>query len=57
MDGAERGTPRATIGGRTVTLVSSTRYSVNHQRLNEALDPEVRSEIVTENESEYVRVS
>ena len=48
---------KATVGGRTVTLVSSTRYSVNHRRLNEALDPDVRAEIVTENESEYVRVS
>ncbi len=48
---------KATVGGRTVTLVSSTRYSVNHRRLNEALDPEVRAEIVTESESEYVRVS
>ena len=52
-----QGDAKATIGGRTVTLVSSTRYSVNHRRLNEALDPEVRAEIVTEGESEYVRVS
>ena len=52
-----QGDSKATMGGRTVTLVSSTRYSVNHRRLNEALDPEVRAEIVTENESEYVRVS
>ena len=52
-----QGDAKATIGGRTVTLVSSTRYSVNHRRLNEALDPEVRAEIVTESESEYVRVS
>ena len=52
-----QGGAKATIGGRTVTLVSSTRYSVNHRRLNEALDPEVRAEIVTEGESEYVRVS
>ena len=48
---------KATVGGRTVTLVSSTRYSVNHRRLNEALDPKVRAEIVTESESEYVRVT
>ena len=48
---------KATVGDRTVTLVSSTRYSVNHRRLNEALDPETRAEIVTESESEYVRVS
>ena len=52
-----QGDAKATIGGRTVTLVSSIRYSVNHRRLNEALDPEVRAEIVTEGESEYVRVS
>ena len=52
-----KGDAKATIGGRTVTLVSSTRYSVNHRRLNEALDPEVRAEIVTEGESEYVRVT
>ncbi len=52
-----QGDSKATVGGRTVTLVSSTRYSVNHRRLNEALDPEVRAEIVTENESEYVRVN
>ena len=52
-----QGDSKATVGGRTVTLVSSTRYSVNHRRLNEALDPEVRAEIVAENESEYVRVS
>ena len=52
-----QGDTKATVGGRTVTLVSSTRYSVNHRRLNEALAPEVRAAIVTENESEYVRVS
>ena len=52
-----QGDSKATVGGRTVTLVSSTRYSVNHRKLNEALDPEVRAEIVTESESEYVRVT
>ena len=52
-----QGDSKATLGDRTVTLVNSTRYSVNYRRLNEALDPEVRAEIVTENESEYVRVS
>ncbi len=52
-----QGDSKATVGGRTVTLVNSTRYSVNHRRLNEALDPETRTEIVTESESEYVRVS
>ena len=52
-----QGDTKATVGGRTVTLVSSTRYSVNHRKLNEALDPEIRAGIVTESESEYVRVT
>ena len=52
-----QGDSKATVGGRTVTLVSSTRYSVNHRRLNELLDPDVRADVVTESESEYVRVS
>ncbi|MDE2861744.1 MAG: hypothetical protein OXL35_09765 [Chloroflexota bacterium] len=52
-----QGDTKATVNGRTVSLVQSTRYSVNHKRLNEALDPETRAEIVTESESEYVRVS
>ena len=33
------------------------RYSVDYRRLNNLLDPETRSEIVTENVSEYLRVS
>ena len=45
------------IGGRTVSLVSTTRYSVNHPRLNELLDTETREGIVTESESESVRVN
>ncbi len=52
-----RGDTKATVNGRKVSLVTTTRYSVNHRRLNEALDPETRAEIVTESESEYVRVS
>ena len=52
-----QGDSKATVGGRTVTLINSTRYSVNYRRLNELLDPNVRAEVVTENESEYVRVS
>ena len=52
-----RGDTKATVNGRTVSLVQSKRYSVDYRRLNEALDPEVRAEIVTESESEYVRVS
>ena len=52
-----QGDSRAKVGGRTVTLVGSTRYSVNHKKLNELLAPEVRADVVTESESEYVRVS
>ena len=52
-----QGDAKATVNGRTVSLVQSKRYSVDYRRLNEALDPEVRAEIVTEGESEYVRVS
>ena len=52
---------KTTIEGRakerTVSLVHSRRYSVDYRKLNEALDPETRREIVTEQESEYVRVS
>ena len=35
----------------------SRRYSVDYRRLNNLLDPDVRAEIVTESESEYLRVS
>ena len=52
-----QGDVKATIDGRTVSLVKSKRYAVNYRRLNEALDPETRAEIVTEGESEYVRVT
>ena len=52
-----QGDAKATVGGRTVSLISSTRYSVNYRRLNELLDPDVRAGVVTEGESEYVRVS
>ena len=45
------------IGGRTVSLVSTTRYSVNYRKLNSLLDPETRAGIVTESESESVRVN
>ena len=48
---------KATIDGRTVRLVKSKRYSVNYRKLNETLDPETRAGIVTEHESEYVRVT
>ena len=52
-----QGDTKATIGSRKVSLVTSKRYSVNYRKLNELLDPEVRAEVVTEGESEYVRVS
>ena len=52
-----QGDSKATVGGRTVTLVASTRYSVNYRKLNALLDPEARADLVTESESEYVRVS
>ncbi len=48
---------KAVVNGRKVSLVTSKRYNVNYRRLNSLLDPEVRAEIVTESESEYVRVS
>ena len=52
-----QGDSKATVGGRTVSLVRSTRYSVDYRKLNELLEPDVRAEVVTEGESEYVRVS
>ncbi len=52
-----RGDGKATVGGRTVSLVRSRRYSVDYRRLNAVLDPETRSEIVTENVSQHVRVA
>ena len=52
-----QGDAKAAIGGHKISLVTSKRYSVNHRRLNELLDPEVRADVVTESESEYVRVS
>ena len=38
-------------------MVTSRRYSVDYKRLNNLLDPDVRAEVVTENVSEYLRVS
>ena len=52
-----KGDTKATVNGRTVSLVRTTRYSTNYKRLNEVLDAETRAEIVTENQSEYVRVT
>ena len=45
------------IRGRTVSLVRTTRFSVNHRRLTALLDPETRAEIITETASEHVRVT
>ena len=56
-----KGESKARLDGsaktRTVGMVASRRYAVDHQRLNALLDPEQRAEIVTEQVSEYVRVS
>ncbi len=52
-----KGDAKTTIAGRTVSLVQSRRYAINYPKLNSLLDPEVRAEIVTERESEYVRVN
>ena len=56
-----KGEPKARLEGsaktRTVGMVTSRRYAVDHKRLNALLDPDQRAEIVTEQVSEYVRVS
>ena len=66
LDALERwlqtqGVPKSQLDGRdkprTVGMVSSKRYKVDHKRLNALLDPEQRAEIVTETHSEYLRVS
>ena len=54
---SQKGDTKVSVAGRTVSLVQSRRYTVNYRRLNGLLDPETRSEIVTERESEYVRVT
>ncbi len=53
----QRGETKQALGGHTVSLVQSHRYAVDYRKLNAALAPEVRAEIVTEQESEYVRVT
>ena len=57
----QQGVDKAKLQGRektrSVGMVTSRRYSVDYRRLNNLLDPETRSEIVTENVSEYLRVS
>ncbi len=56
-----QGVPKSQLDGRdkprTVGMVSTKRYKVDHKRLNALLDPEQRTEIVTESHSEYLRVS
>ena len=57
----QQGMDKAKLEGRektrSVGMVQSRRYSVDFKRLNNLLDPETRAEIVTENVSEYLRVS
>ena len=57
----QRGEDKAKLEGRkktrTVGMVNSTKYNVNHKKLNALLDPEARAEIVTKNVSRYLRVS
>ena len=57
----QQGVDKAKLQGRAKTrsvgMVKSRRYSVDYRRLNNLLDPETRSEIVTENVSEYLWVS
>ena len=52
-----KGSAKAEVKGHTVSLVRSTRYAVDHKRLNALLDPEARAEIVTELTSESVRIT
>ncbi len=58
---ATQGATKAQLDGRdkprTVGMVSTKRYKVDHKQLNALLDPEQRAEIVTESRSEYLRVS
>ena len=53
----QRGETKQALAGHTVSLVQSRRYAVDYRRLNAALPPEARAEIVTEQETEYVRVT
>ncbi len=45
------------LEGHKVSLVRTTRYSVDHKKLNAVLDPDTRVGIVTEQSSEHVRVT
>lgn len=53
----QRGSAKADLADHTVSLVRSTRYAVDHKKLNALLDAETRKEIVTEQTSESIRVS
>ena len=57
----QQGVDKAKLEGRektrSVGMVKSRRYSVDYRKLNNLLDPETRAKIVTENVSEYLRVS
>ncbi len=55
--GATKARLEGTAKTRTVGMVVSRRYAVDHKRLNALLDPETRAEVVTEQTSEYLRVS
>ena len=52
-----QGSAKTELGKHTVSLVRSTRYAVDHKKLNALLDPEARAEIVTEQTSESVRIN
>ncbi len=52
-----RDSAKAELRGHTVSLVRSTRYAVDHKRLNALLDAETRKEIVTEQISQSVRIT
>ena len=52
-----QGLDKAELEGHKVSLVRTTRYSVDHKKLNAVLDPETRAGIVTEQSSEHVRVT
>ena len=52
-----QGSAKAELGNHTVSFVRSTRYAVDHKKLNALLDPQARAEIVTEQTSESVRVN
>ena len=55
--GADRETLEAGGMNRTVSLVRTTRYAVDHKRLNALLDAEARAAVVTEHDAAHVRVS